>query len=116
MWTTAYTSIFKTANTLVPLAEEKGLYIHSGIAKVLKAFTAFTLVDMFGDVPYSQANLGVENLNPSQDPGANIYASALSLLDSAITTLSSLLQPSPSTTSILAARQPNGLRLPRPSS
>lgn len=87
IWSTAYTSIFKTANTLVPLAEESGLYIHSGIAKVLKAFTMFTLVDLFGDVPYSEANLGVDNLNPGQDTGEEVYAAALSLLDSAIATL-----------------------------
>jgi len=87
LWTTAYTSVFKTANTLIPIAEEKGQFIHSGIAKVLKAFTMFTLVDLFGDVPYSEANLGVENTNPKIDNGADVYAAAIALLDDAITTL-----------------------------
>ncbi|MBS1575988.1 MAG: SusD/RagB family nutrient-binding outer membrane lipoprotein [Bacteroidetes bacterium] len=87
IWTVAYTSIFKTANTLIPIAEEKGQYVHSGIAKVLKAFTMMTLVDLFGDVPYTEANLGVENTNPKADKGADVYAAAITLLDDAITTL-----------------------------
>ncbi|MGC4036954.1 MAG: SusD/RagB family nutrient-binding outer membrane lipoprotein [Chitinophagaceae bacterium] len=95
VWTTAYTSVFKTANTLIPIAEEKGQYIHSGIAKVLKAFTMFTLVDMFGDVPYSEANLGVENTNPKADKGQDVYAAAIALLDDAITTLGKSTTSSP---------------------
>ncbi len=42
------------------------------------------LVDFFGDVPYSQANLGAENFNPGVDSGASIYAAAFALLDQAI--------------------------------
>ncbi len=87
IWTTAYTSVLKTANTLIPIAEEKGQFIHSGIAKVLKAYTVMTLVDLFGDVPYTEANLGVENTNPKADNGAEVYTAALGLLDDAITTL-----------------------------
>ncbi len=96
VWSTAYTSIIKTTNTLIPLAEEKELYVHSGIAKVLKAFTLLTLVDLFGDVPYSEANLGVENLNPNQDAGPAIYEQGLLLLDSAIVTLQKTAKAKPS--------------------
>src|SRR5579871_258593 len=84
MWLTAYTAIFKTANTMIPLAEEKGQYVHAGIAKVMKAYTMITLVDVFGDIPYSEANQGVTIPNPKLDKGADVYAAALALLDSAI--------------------------------
>ena len=84
IWATAYTSIFKTANTMIPIAAAKGQYIHSGIARVLKAYTMITLVDMFGDIPYSEANLGVANTNPKADKGVDVYNAALVLLDSAI--------------------------------
>jgi len=87
IWGTAYTSVFKTANTMIPLAEAKSEFVHSGIAKVLKAYTMITMVDLFGDVPYSEANLGVANTNPKVDPGAAIYDSALAILDDAIATL-----------------------------
>lgn len=96
IWTTAYTSVFKTANTMIPLAEESGQYIHSGAAKVLKAYTMITMVDLFGDVPYSEANLGVVNTNPKVDGGAVIYDSALALLDDAIATLAKTPSSSPS--------------------
>jgi hypothetical protein len=51
---------------------------------VLKAYTICTLVDEFGDVPYSEANLGDANTNPHVDASATIYANGLALLDSAI--------------------------------
>jgi len=95
IWNVAYTSVLKSANTLIPLAEEKEQFVHSGIAKVLKAYTLFTLVDLFGDVPYSEANLGVENTNPKADPGADIYAAAIGILDDAITTLGKDASSSP---------------------
>jgi hypothetical protein len=93
VWLTAYTNIFKTANTMIPLAEEKGQYIHAGIAKVMKAYTMITLVDVFGDVPYSEANQGVTIPNPKVDKGADVYAAALSLLDSAIDELGKPVSP-----------------------
>ena len=84
IWSNAYTSIFKTANTMIPLAAAKNQFIHSGIAKVLKAYTMITLVDLFGDIPYTEANLGVTNTNPKIDKGRLVYDSALALLDAGI--------------------------------
>jgi hypothetical protein len=96
IWGNAYTSIFLTANTLIPLAEEKSEFVHAGIAKTLKAYTMVTMVDLFGDIPYSQADQGVVIPNPEVDKGADVYDSALVLLDSAIADfgLTSLAQPS----------------------
>lgn len=87
IWQTAYTNIFKTANTLIPLAEQKQQYEHAGIAKVLKAYAMITMVDLFGDIPYIEANMGVANPNPKQDSGRTVYTAALVLLDSAIVEL-----------------------------
>ncbi len=84
LWNNAYTSIFKTANTMIPIATAKGQTVHSGIAKTLKAYTMITLVDLFGDVPYSEANQGVANTNPKVDKGRAVYDSALAILDGAI--------------------------------
>jgi Starch-binding associating with outer membrane/Susd and RagB outer membrane lipoprotein len=83
-WTSAYRDIITNANALIPLAQTQKKYVQSGIARVLKAFTLSILVDDFGDVPYSEANLGNENTNPKTDPGAAVYAGAQILLDSAI--------------------------------
>ena len=42
------------------------------------------MVDFYGDVPYTSAIQGLDNLNPTADSGAAIYEAALGLLDDAI--------------------------------
>jgi hypothetical protein len=76
--------MFEDIKALTPLAEEGGLDTHLGISKFIKAFVAITLVDYFGDVPFSEANLGGENFNPAADAGSTVYASAMALIDEAI--------------------------------
>ena len=83
-WTTAYTGVLTNANALLPLAQAQRKYFQSGVARILKAYTVATLVDNFGDVPYTQATLGNDNVIPKVDGGASIYASLQILLDSAI--------------------------------
>lgn len=83
-WTNAYTGVLANAKALIPLAQAQKKYIQSGIARTLTAFTLGTLVDDFGDVPYTEAVLGNENTNPKVDPGATVYAGVQTLLDSAI--------------------------------
>jgi hypothetical protein len=83
-WRDAYQKIFKNVNAMIPVAQRSGRHLHIGIANVLKAYVAATLVDFFGDVPYSEANLGIENTNPKPDPGKQVYDSVFALLDSAI--------------------------------
>ena len=83
-WTDAYTGVLANASALIPLAQEQKKYIQSGIARTLEAFTLGTLVDDFGDVPYTEAVLGNENTNPAVEGGAAVYAGIQVLLDSAI--------------------------------
>lgn len=95
IWTTAYAGVLKNANALIPLAKQKQNYFHAAIAEVLKAYTMMTLVDEFGDVPYSEAVMGNNNINPKADKGSAIYTAALSLLDSAISDLGKTSASSP---------------------
>ncbi len=87
LWEDAYTGVIKHVDAMIPVAEAQGKYVHAGIAQILKAYTLFTLVDMLGDVPYTEANKGIDNINPSLDNGADVYAAGISLLDSAIDNL-----------------------------
>ncbi len=82
-WREAYSGILADVRSLAPLAEEKELYMHIGISKVAEAYVIATLVDYFGDVPYSESN-NLEFLNPKADGGADIYASLHTVLDEAI--------------------------------
>lgn len=87
MWNTAYTNIIKNANALIPIAEQQKKFVNVGMAKIMKAYTYMTLVDMFGDIPFSEANLGVDNTNPKLDKGQEVYAASIKMLDEAIADL-----------------------------
>lgn len=99
IWETAYTGVLKNADAMIPLAKKQQKNFHAGIAEVLKAYTLITLVDQFGDVPYTEAVKGNDNTNPKVEPGKNIYAAALILLDTAIADLTKASSSNP--TSIL---------------
>ena len=82
-WRTAYAGILKDVKILNEITDGKNLEHHTGISKVISAYTLMTLVDFFGDVPYSEA-LDDEILFPHPDSGASVYAAAITLLDEAI--------------------------------
>jgi len=51
------------------------------VGKILKAYTYITLVDLFGDVPYSSAlSAGTGEFNPVADGGESIYTAAIATL------------------------------------
>lgn len=82
-WEYSYRSIIKNIRLMNPIATEKGFKHHLAIGQVIEAYTIVTLVDYFGDIPYSEAFDG-SNLNPKLDSGKDVYAAALVLLDKAI--------------------------------
>ncbi len=88
LWSTAYSSIFANVDAMIPLAQSQKKFIQSGMARILKAYTLGTMVDLFGDVPYSEAVKGTDNTTPSVDGGAKVYAAVQAILDSAIIDLS----------------------------
>lgn len=81
-WDNAYSNILTDINTLKSIAAERNLRRHAGIAKTLEAYVWMQLVDVFGDVPYSEA-FDASNFNPKRDDGASVYAAALGLLNAA---------------------------------
>jgi len=89
VWRQAYAGHLIDIKTVKASATEAGLSHHVGIAQILESYTMTTLVDYFGDVPYSEAGLGAENFNPNVDDDEVVYATALSLLDDAISNLNS---------------------------
>jgi hypothetical protein len=61
--------------------------VYGGIARILLAQNLGFATQLWGDIPYSQAFLGVENLKPSYDTQEDIYGVIQTLLDEAITLL-----------------------------
>lgn len=86
MYNYAYSEILVDSNMLIKIAEDRNFYIHSGIAKTLKAYTMITLVDFFGDMPYTEDFDGTE-LNPPLEDDELIYQKAIDLLNEAIADL-----------------------------
>ncbi|MBO6795259.1 MAG: SusD/RagB family nutrient-binding outer membrane lipoprotein [Balneolaceae bacterium] len=83
MYERAYSGIFADANTLIEIAEDRNFYVHAGIAKILKAYTMITIVDFFGDMPYSDEFDGTE-LNPPLVDDELIYTKAIDLLNDGV--------------------------------
>ena len=83
-WNDAYADLFPDMDALVALAQDRGLNVYEGNTKVMRAYVMTTLVDFFGDVPYSEAGQGTDIISPSADEGSTIYAAAEALLDEAI--------------------------------
>lgn len=82
-WEDTYQGTIKNIRLLNQATEENGLTKHTGMGQVFEAYLMVTLVDFFGDVPYSEA-FDITNLNPAADSGESIYNNALTLLDQAI--------------------------------
>lgn len=75
--------MFADIAEMTPLAEAQGFSNHLGVARALQAYYLVALVDMIGDVPFSEANNALEFPLPSVDSAASVYAAALDLLDQA---------------------------------
>ncbi|WP_422080766.1 SusD/RagB family nutrient-binding outer membrane lipoprotein [Ulvibacterium sp.] len=67
-------------------AIENEAWTYAGISDVLKAFTLTTLIDLNGDIPYSEA-LQPEIRNPIFDAHETLYPQIHEILDSAIENL-----------------------------
>ena len=88
IWNRGYQDVLIQIETLLEQTEGTTFTIHAGTAKILKAYILLTLVDLFGDVPYSEALRGAEGIfNPKLDDDAEVYQAAISLLDDGISDL-----------------------------
>ncbi len=85
MWRIGYTDVLNEVKALIPIATTTGSHRHLGVARIIKAYTLMTLVDYFGDVPYSEALQGDSGIVfPSVDPGSEVYDAAFDELDLAL--------------------------------
>ena len=62
---------------------------HKAIAKIMKAYYFQYLVDLYGDIPYTEAHKGIDNLTPAYDDDATIYRSLVTEIDEAIALIAS---------------------------
>jgi hypothetical protein len=84
-WNALYTGPLKDLDGIIERSEDSPHYL--GIAQVLKAYYFSLMVDIWGDVPYSEAfrgDAGSPIVFPVYDDDAAIYADLLRLLDEAV--------------------------------
>ncbi|MGB5238532.1 MAG: SusD/RagB family nutrient-binding outer membrane lipoprotein [Flavobacteriaceae bacterium] len=84
-WTNCYRGVLADIRAAQPLIDEQGLAQHLAINQFIEAYLMLTMVDMFGDVPYTEAiKAGELNFNPAVDSAESIYAAMEVLIDQAI--------------------------------
>ena len=88
LWSQIYSTLIPDLNLVIDRSTADGVTTYSGVAKVLKAYIMFTLVDLFGDVPYSDAFQSTDKLSPALDDDESVYNAAFAILESAIADLS----------------------------
>ena len=85
-WEQAYKYSIKNCDKLIEDGDAEGNAIYAAIGRILRAHIYMNLVDLWGDVPYSQAN-NPEFTEPAPDKSADIYNALLKSLNKAIADL-----------------------------
>ena len=95
-WRVMYLRALSNANIAAEQAVVQESPHYEGVAKILMAVNLALATDTWGDIPYSEAFQGEENLTPVYDSQESVYVAIQNLLDEAIVALnagSSLFSP-----------------------
>jgi hypothetical protein len=85
VWRTGfYAGFLKDIEEILAANPESTHPYYFGMCKIMKAFGYSMLVDFWGDVPFSEAMKGNENVQPKADDDASIYPQLITLLESGI--------------------------------
>lgn len=80
-WDNTYLNL-TDIETLIAQANESGDMVYVGIAQILKSYLISTAVDLWGDVPYTEATLLEQGtVSPVFDKQEEVYQQVLNLLD-----------------------------------
>jgi hypothetical protein len=86
-WLNLYSGALQDLETIIKQATTNGEFRYLGIAKLLKAYSYNMMVDVWGDIPYSEAQGGAVQPFPKFDDDATIYPKLFTLIDEAIADL-----------------------------
>ena len=92
LWGSIYTEMFMNLQIIIDKAGIEGSESDNfkGVAQVLQATTLGITTDLFGDVPFSNAFKGSQNiLRPEYDTQEQVYDTIFNILDNAIVNLNS---------------------------
>jgi hypothetical protein len=89
LWPDYYTSVLNNNDTLMHLADRKQFNMYSGVSRIFMAYCLQVGVDLWGDLPYSQAFEGDKNLKPTYDKAQGLYDTVASLVHAGIAYIAS---------------------------
>ena len=89
-WNILYTRALMDNELIITKAKEQEANDYLGIAQIMKAYSFSQLVDMYGDVPFSEAFQGTANPSASYDDDEAVYDEVLALLDTGIMSLNAV--------------------------
>lgn len=81
-WNYLYRYVLVDYDAIIANAEPEQNLIYAGIAKTLKAYAFSVMVDLWGDVPYTEFNIPGLTA-PKLDAGKDIYNALIALLEEA---------------------------------
>jgi len=90
VWPDLYTSALENDYTLIQVSDAGGYNAYGGIGRILMAYSLQVMVDIWGDLPYSQAfkgNAEPANLHPAYDKEQALYDTITSLINVGTTLL-----------------------------
>jgi hypothetical protein len=86
LWVTYYRNL-EDYQYVEQHATDQNLYFYMATAKIMKAFMFQQLVDMFNNIPYTQALQGTTVIAPKYDSAQSVYNAITLQIDTAITLL-----------------------------
>lgn len=83
-WQEAYAGGMNDLEVIRTKATEDGDNAYYLIATLMQCYTYQMFADLYNDIPFSEALLGADNLNPKFDNGADIYPVLITRIDEAV--------------------------------
>ena len=83
IWEDSYTVLVNYKDIEIS-AQTSGDLAYSGIAKIMQAWHFLRLVDLYNNVPFSEALQGVKNSTPSYEDGETVYRESIDLITEGI--------------------------------
>jgi len=82
-------------STIIKQGTQNGNWHYVGVAKLQRAYIFSQMVDLYGDLPFSEATLGAEKIYPVYEDDAVVYDKVLQLIDEGLADLnkSSAISP-----------------------
>jgi len=88
-------------STIIRQGTQNGNWHYVGIAKLQRAYIFSQMVDLYGDLPFSEATLGAEKIYPVYEDDAVVYDKVLQLIDEGLADLDKPSALSPGTTDLI---------------